>query len=317
MGKYGYGIDNLISINLVDATGKLHQDVNETTDPELWWAIRGAGASFGIVTQATIKAYPQSNKGLSWISTMLFSNPSASKLKSILNAIGETDIDENMSLQFSFAFLPPDLLPTVIVVPWYYGPEGKAEKAWRRLLSPELEPTSIQSIVTTADKLNEGNDVLGEKGGRKPVVGLGLDRLDPDAFCEIWDLLVKFVAENPDAIKSGVFIERFYKAKALEVSDDVTVFPHANRGINYEAIVVPCYTDDSLDDKVQSFTTKVREIWIQKCNNTQKPRSYGASAGMNEPLESLFGDRERIQRLLDLKEKWDPVNNWGALLELP
>ncbi|KAJ6263862.1 hypothetical protein Dda_2434 [Drechslerella dactyloides] len=317
IGKYGYGIDNLLSINLVDATGKLHQNVNETTDPELWWAIRGAGASFGIVTQATIKAYPQSNNGLSWICTLIFSEPSASKLEMILSAISETEMNENMSLQFSFAYLPPTLLPTVIVVPWYYGPQSEAEKAWARLLDPNLQPTLVEPVITSANKLNEGNDVLGEKGGKKPVVGLGLDNIDPVAFREIWDLWVKFVSENPDAVKSGVFVERFYKSKALEVSDDATVFPYANRAINYEAICVPSYNDDALGGKVQHFTQSIREIWLQKCNNTQKPRSYGASAGLNEPLESLFGDQEKIERLLRIKKRWDPQNNWGALFDFP
>lgn len=51
-GKYGLQIDALLSVRLITADGQLLH-VSNTSYPELFWAIRGAGHNFGIVTSAT------------------------------------------------------------------------------------------------------------------------------------------------------------------------------------------------------------------------------------------------------------------------
>jgi hypothetical protein len=49
MGKYGLAIDNLLSVEIVTATGEiLHASATE--HPDLFWAVRGGGGNFGIVT---------------------------------------------------------------------------------------------------------------------------------------------------------------------------------------------------------------------------------------------------------------------------
>ena len=55
--KYGMTIDNLVSVDLIMADGKkLHASENENTD--LFWAIRGGGGNFGIVTQFEFQLFP-------------------------------------------------------------------------------------------------------------------------------------------------------------------------------------------------------------------------------------------------------------------
>lgn len=47
-GLYGQGADQLLSVNYVNDDG--HQStVTPESDPDLWWALTGAGANFGIV----------------------------------------------------------------------------------------------------------------------------------------------------------------------------------------------------------------------------------------------------------------------------
>lgn len=46
MGEHGMGIDNLISARLVTATGEI-VEASATCNPDLFWAIRGAGIQFG------------------------------------------------------------------------------------------------------------------------------------------------------------------------------------------------------------------------------------------------------------------------------
>ncbi|MDF3041848.1 MAG: linked oxidase domain protein, partial [Thermomicrobiales bacterium] len=47
--KYGYCVDNLLSVDIVTADGRV-RTASETEHPDLFWAVRGAGSNFGVVT---------------------------------------------------------------------------------------------------------------------------------------------------------------------------------------------------------------------------------------------------------------------------
>ena len=57
MRKHGLTCDNLISVELVTAEGELlHASADE--NPELFWAVRGGGSNFGIVTTFEYRLHP-------------------------------------------------------------------------------------------------------------------------------------------------------------------------------------------------------------------------------------------------------------------
>src|SRR3954451_4286930 len=55
--KHGLSIDNLLSVDIVTADGRL-QRASATENEDLFWAVRGAGSNFGVVTSFEFQAHP-------------------------------------------------------------------------------------------------------------------------------------------------------------------------------------------------------------------------------------------------------------------
>jgi hypothetical protein len=55
--KYGLAVDNVVSADIVTADGKL-RTVSEEQEPDLFWAIRGGGGNFGVVSRFEYRLHP-------------------------------------------------------------------------------------------------------------------------------------------------------------------------------------------------------------------------------------------------------------------
>lgn len=57
MGKHGASVDNVIEMDVVTADTQLRH-VSASENPDLFWALRGGGGNFGVVTSMTFRLHP-------------------------------------------------------------------------------------------------------------------------------------------------------------------------------------------------------------------------------------------------------------------
>lgn len=85
-GRYGWACDNFNNYEVVFADGTIH-DVNYTSFPDLYFALRGGGNNFGIVTRFDLAAFPQ---GQMWGGQTVYSED---KLPTLFKAFVQFNIN--------------------------------------------------------------------------------------------------------------------------------------------------------------------------------------------------------------------------------
>lgn len=130
-GKVGLVIDNLLEVELVLADGSIIA-ASETENKDLFWAIRGAGSSFGVATKFVYQAHEQ--KGLVWGGMLIFPKAQLEQVIVFANTILEEGNGDKTML-IGFGAPPPAFLPVIMVVVFYNGVEEEAKKFYEPLLN--------------------------------------------------------------------------------------------------------------------------------------------------------------------------------------
>src|ERR1700738_638133 len=142
---FGLSLDNLISADVVTADGKF-VIASEKQNEDLFWAIRGGGGNFGVVTSFVFKAHPVHTN---YAGPMLWDLDQAPKVMAWYREF-ISQASDDINGFFAFLMVPPGPpFPehlhnrTMCGIVWCYtGPMERAEdtfKPIRSLLSPALD----------------------------------------------------------------------------------------------------------------------------------------------------------------------------------
>jgi len=291
---------------LVLADGSI-VDASETQRADLFWAMRGAGAQFGIVTRFTSRAHPQ---GDIWGGPLVFTLDKLPQLVEFANEFHERGVpDHNYALVFTC--VPPDYtVPMAVAGLFYNGPAAEAEKFFDPLL--KLEPVANMTRVMPYPAANTLFSPWFEGPGRR-LLGSGSVSmpLSADVVAEAGRRFVDFITSHNDMGKSALFFEFFPTAAINSVPHDATAF--ANRGEHYIVVMVFQYQDASYDGEVRAFKRELSQYVTANCGYHGSKGSDGHAAlfYVNLEHESLspedaFGDH--VGKLRELKQKYDPDN---------
>ncbi|PVH69254.1 FAD-binding domain-containing protein [Cadophora sp. DSE1049] len=296
---YGLGVDNMLEARLVTATGDVVV-VSEMENKELWWGLRGAGHNFGIVSQLTVKAYEQVNRGLHWSGTLGYpgATENVGKIVGAINTLGFGQ-GKPMGCTMVWARAPPDFQPMVLVNVWYGGSASLAETTFAPLLS--LGPFLNTAAPTPYPGVNSVNDFPSIKDGSKRMIfGTSHFSINPETIVNVFTDWETFTRETPDASHSIVLTEYYDAAKEAEVDIDETAYPW--RGRNVYMLAVGQFTDMAYEGKVQEWGARFKSLLVKEEERTV----YVNFATGDEDLEMVYGGKERLDRLRALKAKWDP-----------
>jgi FAD/FMN-containing dehydrogenase len=134
--KHGFTIDNLLSVDVVTADGRLlHASTDENAD--LFWGMRGAGANFGVVTSLEYQLHLQdSTVTHGWVAIPAEQGGDVGSLVREFLAAAPDHIFVNLS--FGLATDPPFAAqlagtPMIMVGAMHSGPQAVAERELRPL----------------------------------------------------------------------------------------------------------------------------------------------------------------------------------------
>lgn len=130
--KHGLTMDNLLSVDIVTADGQLKK-ASENENSDLFWAIRGGGGNFGVVTGFEFKLHPVGPK--MWLSVPMYPLERAQEVMSACCEYMQKAPEDLMVLgvYWSAPEVPevPERYhgtPVVILLGCYTGPFEEGEK---------------------------------------------------------------------------------------------------------------------------------------------------------------------------------------------
>ena len=304
----GAVVDSIVGYEMVSAAGEVIR-VDAAKDPELFWGMRGNGASFGIVTEFVLKLEDMPNNGIIRSAPILWdANKAKEVMTSWMDRIARSERKETETLQFAFLH-SPDGHQVCGVVPLIVGETEAAAKATCDELAAyggkamvrqdtQLPYTALQAALD--DHFPYGANYW-DKG-----VFISWDPSDSNAISNIVDTAVQHWNEKPDfASKLSTFLLFMEVNGAVGRPDPASTSFAARTGRLWCTAIIG-WPDEDHSQRAASkkwcdhFVEKLRPFHVTTYLNNAMPES-------DAEMQGVF-PQDTMKRLRALKEKHDPDN---------
>jgi hypothetical protein len=296
--QYGLTIDNLLSIDVVLADGSF-VTADKSTNEDLFWAVRGGGGNFGVVTSFRFRLQPVKN---------VYAGPTFWPLEQtveVMKAYREFIVKAPEAVNGFFAFLtipPAPMFPTELHLKKVCG------VMWVSTCS------AAEAAAATQKMRSVGKPLLDHQGEMPlPAVNSMFDALYPPGLQWYWR--ADFVKELTDeAIKRhavhGAKLPTMHSTMHMYAIDGAThrvgrtESAFSYRDANWAEVIVGVDPDPSNKDAI----TK----WCKDYFDDLHPYSSGGAYVnfmMDEGQERVQASfRDNYARLSLIKAKYDPTN---------
>ncbi|WP_149085832.1 MULTISPECIES: FAD-binding oxidoreductase [Microbacterium] len=288
---WGLAADQLVGAQVVTASGEV-VEVSATQHPELFWALRGGGGNFGVVTRFDFEAHRL--PGIALAEAVVDGDATA-----VLRTVRELLRDAPRELTVTYMDVPP-MDPSApagarLTAVWA-APDPEA-------LRVELAPISALDGVTTTITEPAYRDILMEmpqpEGDAPAPPGfIGGNGLVADLDDELIDRLIAFRRDFPASV---IFLRSLGGAFG-DVAQEETAFParSATWFVMAGAFDVPGMLDDAARAKAASDAERIVAGRLAEYSNF-------VDAERPDTVPDMY-DEAAYERLRALKAQWDPRN---------
>ncbi|KAI4921219.1 uncharacterized protein J4E92_008208 [Alternaria infectoria] len=308
---YGLACDNVISYELVTASG-LIINVSKDSFPDLYWALRGGGNNFGIVTKFNVNAIPRAPTMWGGMRAY-YGNQSETLIKAYYNLgmNGKNDGKAHQILSFG------------------YGAEVG------EIAQVELE---YSDPITDAPVLAEYNSIKGaisDKAGINSLANLTANLAAPGAAARqaFWTWTTKLDLEMATLAKDTFYEELdsildvpgLLGAVSLQVLTDPIIEKSATNGGNalgldpkdgplMLALVSMSWANSGDDDKMNKFHARIKDRCVAAAKAKGKANEYlymNYASPWQDPVAG-YGPANKA-RLQAISKKYDPTGVFEIL----
>jgi FAD/FMN-containing dehydrogenase len=297
--KYGLAIDNLLEADVVLADGRLVK-ASEEENEDLFWALRGGGGNFGVVTSFLFKGNPVSTV---YAGPMLWE---LDRAEEIMRWYREFSPQAPEDLYGFFAFLVVPPVPpfpehlhnrNMCGVVWCYtGLLEEAEEAFRPIRE-EVGPAAFEFLgpmpLPVLDSLFDG---LYPPGLQEYWRGDFVNELSDEAIA----LHIRYGSELPTPLSTMHLYP--IDGAVHQVGNNDTAFSY--REATWSAVYFGVDPDPANAERITEWT---KEYWA-----ALHPYSAGGAYVnfmMDEGQERIRATyRDDFERLVDIKNEYDPTN---------
>lgn len=288
-GRYGLACDNLVGADVVTADGRL-VTAGPAEHEDLFWALRGGGGNFGVVTSFRFRVHPVSQVLGGGVTFPASQAAAALRLYQDFTRQSPDELSTAASI-----WLGPEGRPVVSVAVCWCGSLEAGEEVLRPLRSfaqPDMDAIGPMNYTT----LQSGSD-----GGYPPSrlhywKASFLRELSDEAI----EVILDAVAEMPSAM-SGVGLQELCGV-AARVPPTATAFPH--RGHHWDFLILSQWDDPSDSDRNIDWTRRL----FARMEPLLESGVYANNLGEEDANRVASAYGSNYERLATIKKTWDPDN---------
>ncbi|RGP68544.1 hypothetical protein FLONG3_8103 [Fusarium longipes] len=300
--QWGSALDHILEMEVVTADGTI-QRASYTKNSGLFWALRGAGASFGIVTNFLVKTHPEPGNVVQYSYNIAFG--SQAKIAKLYKEWQALVGDPNMDRRFSSLFIVQPL--GAVITGTFFGTNSQ----YRATDIPARLPGAGRGAVWLTDwaglVLHQA-EAAGCALGSIPTAfygkSLSLSEQDLLSDSAITDLF-KHLEDNRSGLAPVTIIFNSEGGAMMDTPANATAYPHRNSVIMYQSYGIGV-------GKVSAATRKLLDGVHERIQRSA-PGAHSTYAGYID----AWADRKAAQklywvdnlpRLRELKKLWDPTD---------
>jgi FAD/FMN-containing dehydrogenase len=291
MAKHGLAMDNLVSAEIVTASGDILR-TSKDENADLFWGLQGGGGNFGAVSWLEYRLHP-----VGTVTSGLIAHPfdRARDVLKFFRDITSAVLPDDLTI-FGALLHAPDGAQIAVIIVCHCGPLAEAEAALQPI--KKFGTPILDSIGPTS--YEETNRML-DAGFPRGALNYWKSNFMSELSDQAIDTLVSQFAACPSPM-SGLLLEHIHGA-ATRIGVSETAFPHRREGYNF--LVVSEWLNP--DDNAQNIAW-ARESYdvMRPCFTPGRYVNYLGDDDGEDAVAAAYGPN--YQRLRTLKAKYDPTN---------